>query len=251
MPATNSAWPGSSSLYAPLSCLPAALTQTRDIALLNDYARNQNICNAYGTPIQFINCNSDVAYETHISTTGEIPTRTDNWHDYFNALAWLIWPQTKATLNALHIRAGVTPLRNRSRDALTLLDESGIIVACSKPELWHALTQHQWYELFVNQRQHVKTDMAFHLIGHALYEKLLKPYPSITGKCQLVEVDQQFFQLDACTRQRQLDQQLAQQLSAEPPLTPQSFPPLPLFGIPDTDAENSKPAYYLNTQIFR
>ncbi len=251
MPATNSAWLSSSPLYAPLSCLPAALTQTRDIALLNDYARSLNIRNAQGTVIQFVNCNSEVAYETHISTTGEIPTRTDNWHDYFNALAWLIWPHTKATLNALHIRAGITPLRNRSRDALTLLDESGIIVACSTPELWQALDQQLWHELFVNQRQRVKTDMAFHLIGHALYEKLLKPYPSITGKCQLVKVDKAFFQLDVCTRQRQLDQQLAEQLNVEPPLTPKIFPPLPLFGIPGTIAENSEPAYYQNTQIFR
>ncbi|BBP01381.1 DUF3025 domain-containing protein [Sulfuriferula nivalis] len=251
MPTINSDWLHSSPLYAPLSCLPNALTQTCDIALLNDYARSQNICNALGTTIQFVNCTSEVAYETHINTTGAIPTRTDNWHDYFNALAWLIWPHTKATLNALHIRAGVTPLRNRSRDALTLLDESGIIVACSTPELWQTLTQHQWYELFVNQRQRVKTDIAFHLIGHALYEKLLNPYPGITGKCQLVEVDKAFFQLDTCARQRQLDQQLAQQLNAEPPLTPKTFPPLPVFGIPDTIAENCEPAYYQNTQIFR
>lgn len=251
MPTTNPAWLHSSSLYAPLQCLPAALTQTRDIALLNDYARKLNIRNSQDLPIQFAVVNSEVGYEMHISATGEVPTRADNWHDYFNALAWLIWPHTKATLNSLHIHAGITPLRNRSRDALTLLDESGIIIACSTPELWQALSQHQWHELFINQRQRVKTDMAFHLIGHALYEKLRQPYPAITGKCLLINVDKAFFQRDPCARQRQLDQQLSLQLSAQPPQTPQTFPPLPLFGIPDVIAENSDAAYYQNTQIFR
>ena len=251
MLATNPVWLHSSALYAPLQCLPAPLTQTCNIMLLNDHACRLNICNAQGLPIRFTAMTSEVAYETHIDATGEIPTRTDNWHDYFNALAWLIWPHTKAILNHLHLRAGITPLRNRSRDALTLLDESGIIVATSEVDLWENLTQHQWYELFVNQRQRVKTNMAFHLLGHALYEKLRNPYPSITGKCLLINVDKDFFELDTCARQRQLDQQLAHQLSAEPPQTPQAFPPLPLFGIPGVTAENNDPGYYQNTQIFR
>ncbi len=251
MPTTDSAWLHSSLLYAPLQCLPAALTQSHNIALLNDYARRLNIRNAQDLPIQFAAMSGEVGYEMHISATGVVPTRPDNWHDYFNALAWLIWPHTKAILNSLHIRAGITPQRNRSRDALTLLDESGIIVACSADDLWQNLSQHQWHELFVNQRQRVKTDMAFHLLGHALYEKLRNPYPAITGKCLLVKVDKDFFELTPCARQRQLDQQLAKQLSIEPPATPKAFPPLPLFGIPDVIAENSNAAYYQNTQIFR
>jgi acyl-coenzyme A thioesterase PaaI-like protein len=41
----------------------------------------------------------------HISRTGEVPTRSHNWHDWFNALAWLAWPHSKEALNARHVRA--------------------------------------------------------------------------------------------------------------------------------------------------
>jgi hypothetical protein len=251
MPARPNHWLHSSPLYAPFLTLPRALTQTRDISLLNHHARELNICNANGLPIQFVLQHINMGYETHINSTGEIPTRSDNWHDYFNALAWLIWPRTKAALNNLHLRAGITSTRNRPRDALTLLDESGIIVACSDTQLWQQLTQHQWQDLFINQRERVKTSMAFHLLGHALYEKLRQPYPSITGKCQLVSVDDDFFQLAPAQRQQVLDQQFAYQLNHNPPQSPQAFPPLPLLGIPDAVPENAQPSYYQNTQVFR
>ncbi|NOT17185.1 MAG: DUF3025 domain-containing protein [Sulfuriferula sp.] len=251
MPARTNHWLHSSPLYAPFLTLPRALTQTRDISLLNHHARELNICNANGLPIQFVLQQANMGYETHINSTGEIPTRTDNWHDYFNALAWLIWPRTKAVLNDLHLRAGITSTRNRPRDALTLLDESGVIVACSDTQLWQQLAQHQWQDLFIDQRERVKANMAFHLLGHALYEKLRHPYPSITGKCTLISVTADFFQHDTYTRQQHLDQQLAQQLSATPPLTASLFPPLPLLGIPDAVPENAYAAYYQNRLVFR
>jgi hypothetical protein len=31
-----------------------------------------------------------------------VATRVDNLHDWFNALAWLCFPRTKARINAMH-----------------------------------------------------------------------------------------------------------------------------------------------------
>lgn len=247
-------WLQRSPLFAPLMALPPALTRGAewiDPALLNQYAATHNITNASGQTIQFIASGTGQAYETRIAETGQVPTRVNNWHDYFNALAWLIWPHSKAALNRLHVLAGITAQRNRRRDALTLLDESGVIVACTDPALWQLLQQHRWHELFVEQRARAEKEMAFHLLGHALYEKALQPYPGMTGKCQVILVPADFFALDQIRRQHQLDRLLAQQLLQYPPHTPGEFAALPVLGIPGITAENIDPSYYQNTKVFR
>ncbi|ARU32134.1 hypothetical protein CAP31_10860 [Sulfuriferula sp. AH1] len=247
-------WLQRSPLFAPLMALPQALTRDDDwidLDLLNQYATAHNITNASGQTIQFTASDTGQAYETRIAETSQVPTRVNNWHDYFNALAWLIWPHSKAALNQLHIAAGITAQRDRRRDALTLLDESGVIVACADPALWQLLQQHQWSELFVGQRERIEKEMAFHLIGHALYEKALQPYPAMTGKCQVIMVQAEFFTLEPAQRQQQLDRLLAQQLLQHPPLTPGEFAALPVLGIPGVTAENSDPSYYQNTRVFR
>jgi hypothetical protein len=250
----QSDWLQRSPLFAPLSTLPPMLTGSDDwisADVFNRYTANHRIANSSGQTIQFTATVADQAYEAQIAASGCVPTRSENWHDYFNALAWLIWPHSKAALNQLHVNAGITAQRNRSRDALTLLDESGVIVACSDPELWQLLQTHQWQALFVEQRERVERGMAFHLLGHSLYEKALQPYPAMTGKCQVIMVQTDFFALNLAQRQQRLDQLLARQLLQHPPLTPGEFAALPVLGIPGMTAENSDPSYYQNTRVFR
>ena len=72
----------------------------------------------------------DAYYESHIAATGQVPTRARNWHDLFNALAWLAWPRLKTALNARHqaaIAAGEAK-RGPIRDSATLLDECGLLM---------------------------------------------------------------------------------------------------------------------------
>ena len=214
----------------------------------------RSVVNASRLPIHFVPdhaADPALAYEAAVYSSGNVVTRAANWHDFFNALVWLNWPHTKAALNALHIRAGMSPVRSRPRDALTLLDESGVVVACSEPALWNHLARADWHELFVRQRATVRTAMRFYLIGHALHEKALVPFPSMTGKCVQVAVTEDFFALDIAQQRTQLDAMLARQLSATPPQTPAQFPPLPLLGIPDVTAASEHPDFYADTNIFR
>ncbi|BBP05462.1 hypothetical protein TPL01_03790 [Sulfuriferula plumbiphila] len=214
----------------------------------------RGVVNASGLPVHFVSgpaTDPALAYEINIHNSGAVATRSDNWHDFFNALVWLGWPHTKAALNALHIRAGVTAVRSRLRDTLTLLDESGVVVACAEPALWDNLTRADWHTLFVLQRAKVRAAMRFYLIGHALHEKALAPYPSMTGKCVQITVTEDFFALDTMQQRTQLDAMLAQQLLAAPPQTPAQFPPLPLLGIPGVTPASEHPDFYANTRIFR
>jgi hypothetical protein len=78
-------------------------------------------------------------YELHIAQTGEVETRPENWHDLFNALAWIAYPRAKAAINAQHAaifeERGEAEAKRRSpeRDALTLFDEGGVAVVSDDP----------------------------------------------------------------------------------------------------------------------
>ena len=92
-------------------------------------------------------------YEHHIAATGRVPTR-DNAHDLFNGLVWLRHPAFKTALNRAHVAAPPAPPGRRGpvRDALTLLDESGLLLA-APPALRTALHAQDWTTLFVTQRE--------------------------------------------------------------------------------------------------
>jgi hypothetical protein len=79
-------------------------------------------------PLRFVAPSpADPYYEVHLYETGCVATRTENWHDLFNALVWLAYPRTKAVINALHARQ--IPLeggrRGRLRDLLTIFEYPG------------------------------------------------------------------------------------------------------------------------------
>ncbi len=210
-----------------------------DLARLNALAAARALCNAHGLPLRFTasaGALSARAYESLILQTGCIPTRADSWHDLMNALVWLRFPQLKAGLNAAHgaaMRYESSAARGPRRDALTMLDESGVWVSSTDPMLLDLLQRQQWMALFWQQRARVLTAMRFVVIGHALLEKLLAPYPAMTGKC--------LFTAPGIAPEAALDGLTA----------PHSLCPLPLLGIPGWDAANAAASFYDNVGIFR
>jgi hypothetical protein len=90
-------------------------------------------------------------YYGRITHQGRVPTREDNWHDLANALVWACFPVSKRALagrqQACLERAGVAPggqlpCRDREQDALSLLDEGGLLlVGPREGELRAALSE--------------------------------------------------------------------------------------------------------------
>lgn len=236
--------------FLPYRDLIDALGLARGLPALeavNDLARQAHIVQSRGLPLRFVAPDGALAardYEIRILETGAVPTRADTWHDALNALVWLRFPRFKAALNAAHgeaIAAERGPLRGRRRDALTVLDESGVWVASRDPALPRLLVDHAWQTLFFAQRGHVEADMDFIVVGHALLEKAMVPYPAMTGKCLLVESDT-------------LDPDVLETLAVSALATvdtPRQLPPLPVQGIPGWDAANTSAAYYENREVFR
>jgi hypothetical protein len=196
----------------------------------------------------------DGGYEERVFARGEVETRAGNWHDFFNALAWLAYPRAKCVLNGRHHaalmaqRAAGRHERGAVRDAVTQFDECGLVVACADMALLDLLRGHEWKELFWQRRAQVARDMRFFVFGHASWDQLRAPFVGLTAKAVLLEVEPAWLaqQVEA------IDGRLAELFSqAEAYARPRDFQPLPLLGIPGVVAENSEPSYYDDTRQFR
>lgn len=236
--------------FAPYRDLIDALDLTRALPplnTLNALASARGTTQACGLPVRFFAPDGRLSareYETHILQTGQVPTRPDTWHDVLNALVWLRFPRFKAALNVAHGEAMAVETdsrRGRRRDAMTVLDESGVWVISRDPALPKLLLERAWQPLFWDRRQEVETAMHFVVVGHALLEKALAPYLSMTGKCLTLISDA----LDP-------DAAEAQAVIALGAIdTPRQLAPLPVQGVPGWDADNAHAAYYANQDIFR
>ncbi|KRG86078.1 membrane protein [Stenotrophomonas daejeonensis] len=133
-------------------------------------------------------------YEVRIGERGRIATRTANWHDLFNALAWMRQPAIKLALNARqcrHIAAMGPHRRNRAQAALTQFDETGLVVRVRDAGLLAAWDRHGWRALFVDGAAHWHGGgiAVAAVVGHALLEQALLPGRLLVGKCVVVRGD--------------------------------------------------------------
>jgi len=187
-----------------------------------------------------------VPYESHIFETRCVPTR-DNLHDFFNGLIWLRFPCAKQRLNELQAAeiaaAGVGAVRGRVRDALTLFDENAALLQAPAP-IWDALLAREWHRLFVTLRP-LWSEARLVLFGHALLEKLVQPYKSITAHVYRRPVPP-----DLTPDLAAWDAWLASSLSAET-LASKPFTPLPVLGVPGWWADNGSPGFYDDSSVFR
>lgn len=205
-----------------------------------------------GARLQFVAAPSTrVAYERQIFHSGRVPTRPGNWHDAFNALVWLRFPLTKAALNSRHALAPhPESARGTVRDAATLFDESGVIVASADPLLSDALRGHRWRELFVERRSDLARNLRFVVFGHALYDQLRSPFRGLCGKALLLAWPARA--LGSPRLLAEIDERLSGRLTDPAFLaSPRQLSPLPLLGIPGVTDANSDPAYYDDEWQFR
>ncbi|WP_310567086.1 DUF3025 domain-containing protein [Hydrogenophaga sp.] len=187
-----------------------------------------------------------MAYEQFIFDTGGVPTR-DGLHDFFNGLVWARFPATKRLLNRLQAaeiaKAGVGQVRGPVRDAITLFDENAVLLQ-APDELWDALLAREWSRLFVELRP-LWAQARLVLFGHALTEKLVAPYKSITGHVYRAPVP-----LALGADLTAWDGWLAARLTAAE-LASKPFTPLPVLGVPGWWPANEDPAFYADAGVFR
>ena len=211
-----------------------------------------------GHAIRFVPSNElgDEAYEHRIYTSGQVSTRTESWHDLFNALVWMRFPQIKTAMNALHFQAfdqQSKGSRGHLRDALTLFDECGVLVYSRQAGLLESLAERRWERTFQYSKLSWGTDIQIAISGHAMLEKYLSPYKSMTAKALLVQLDENLPQMSRNDLLKLLDNGIATQLlNGNILTTPASLAPLPLAGIPNWwPGHEQSAAFYNDPQVFR
>jgi hypothetical protein len=218
-----------------------------DLTILNDFAARQNLTNAGGLPLRFTSQTSgcgQLEYELGIHASGNVPSRERNWHDLFNALAWLAFPATKAALNATH-QTALLPGCNRmpASDAATLFDESGLLLIGEDDRLIELLAARRWRQAFVD-RKRLWAQVGAYVIGHAVLEKLVRPWPGITAKCL-------FLKLPPDTPLAIIDAALALSWKTSAIVSPGQLFPLPVLGILGWWPANLDGRFYDDTRYFR
>lgn len=219
------------------------LAGERSLEHLNARAEERALQTESGRPVRFVPPQAkDAYYEIKVYETGCVATRPDNLHDWFNALAWLAFPKTKARLNALH--AAEIPReggrRGRLRDLLTIFDEGGAIVHCDDQTLLRLLRDFQWKALFWENRERVRQSMRITVFGHAVLEQAMEPWPGITCKAIIVPA--------AADADRAAHAWLGKLPAGA---SPRDLAPLPIFGYPGWHPEGEAAGFYEDRRFFR
>lgn len=210
-------------------------------------------------PVRFIDNDAFSAlncYYEEAVADGQVPTRPANWHDFFGAVIWHLFPRTKTLLNQWHmehIQEFGARRRTPRRDRITHFDECGLVLAVPEgDEMETLLINHQWHRLFLEYRHHWGRHWQAFIFGHALYEQALHPFIGLTAKAVVVTMPADFFARPRATQYALLDQQLGRQLAQQTLFDhPRPLRPLPLLGIPGWWPANESPAFYDNTDYFR
>lgn len=222
---------------------------------INALAVKQGLCNHRGLPVRFVpqtDLPATIPYESFISQTGGVPTR-DNLHDFFNALIWLGFPQTKRQLNNLQAdELARNPCRTQqrgvARDVATIFDENAAIFVTSDPDLIDVLREHQWKALFIERRPQFGTACEVRLFGHALIEKLVSPFKAITAHAWPLIVDSRYFSWNEEKRRQWIDHAVSPMLGSD--ITKRAYSPLPVLGLPGWH-ERQDDDFYGDVTVFR
>ena len=218
------------------------------------------ITTARGMPVRFVTPRDHTDrerryYEQHIAETGEVETRPENWHDLFNALAWIAYPRAKAAINAQHAaileERGEAEAKRRSpeRDALTLFDEGGVAVVSTDPALFQLIIDFEWKKLFWHKRADLERHMRFLAFGHALFENGLDPHLGMVAKTVFIPTDSMPAE---DTLVEKVDRALTMHFSDRTRFaTPKIMAPIPVLGIPGWYSGTATESYYDDVRHFR
>jgi len=197
----------------------------------------------------------DDHYESRIYLKGELQTRLENWHDYFNATAWLQFPKIKSTLNALHYETSVNrePGTNRSplENAIALFDECGAVIVSDDETLLDLIRNHEWKDLFWNNKKAFGKHIQCYVFGHAMHEKALQPYIGMTTHTILIKQESCFFDQKYQQQLKDIDTLISKKWHNKQIVSTRDLNPFPLLGVPGYWPEQQDEIFYQNSDYFR
>lgn len=197
-----------------------------------------------------------LAYEERIGRCGAVAVRRDSWHDRFGALMWLAWPQAKWAIHAAQmagIRAHGPKRRSRHQQAMTHVDEAGLVLLAAglEPIAW--LHAHDWQGIAITRRAEWQATTRVLVLGHALLELGRdRSQQLLAGKTISLVVPPDWLSLPDRVLRAMVDPHLGAALAAGRAANdPAAMPTLPLAAIPGWDERNVDPGFIANAPCFR
>lgn len=186
-------------------------------------------------------------YEQHVARLSAVPTRPDNWHDFFNMTVWAHFPKVRWALNALHVdpNVGDKDPRNGRAPAQNLaatFDEAGMLVVSESRSVLEELQALRFKHVFWERRAELLATTRFWVVGHGMLESLLEPRPGLSVRSLLLhvpclpspEADDRFrMEVDAVAAARIHDWRCVRAI----------LDPMPVLAIPGY-SDNDSPAFY-------
>ena len=196
-------------------------------------------------------------YHHQIYTHQTIHLKPNSNHDLLNAFMWLSLPLTrtinfKQMIQARESRSKIEPnKRSFLEDRITLFDESGIAIFSDQEDLLALIEQRDWTNLFWNRRESVLKHLEIWIVGHGLYEQLLRPFVGLVGYGRLYKLESFEMKLQGEDKQRLIDRIIAEDIFT---LTQEgSFPlsAIPILGFPRWYQANNDRVFYNDSKYFR
>jgi hypothetical protein len=229
--------------------IKSSFTSWPTIEQYNQLARTLNL------DFQFILQQSDTQYEAEIYLHNRVPMRPSNWHDFFNNLTWLIFPNMKRALIevAQHAAHSDKPKqRTPKQNVLAHFDECGIVICSDDKTIFNQIKNFEWKNLFWENKQRLIQHCHPVITGHGILEKGLTPYIGMTAKALFLTVPNDYFTYSALDKLKYVDTGIAQIiLSNHFPDDPKALSPFPVLGLPEWHLENSNEVFFENENYFR
>jgi DUF3025 family protein len=187
-------------------------------------------------------------FDRLLARSALVPTRVGSFHDLLGALIWLHFPALKTAIHRVQL-AAAPGTRGPSENAATHLDESGVLVLSCETTIFESLSALEWGKVFWDRRSELGQTTRFLAFGHGLLDALRAPHPRLMGKALFVRVPPDCLALSRSEFRVFVDGMLA---ALVPGFLsePGCLEPLPVLGVPDWSANQSR-AYYENERYFR
>ncbi|HET7544240.1 MAG TPA: DUF3025 domain-containing protein [Polyangiaceae bacterium] len=187
-------------------------------------------------------------FDRLLQRTRAVPTRAGSFHDLFGALIWLHFPALKTVIHHLQLE-GHSSARSPVQNALTHLDESGVLVLSSDEAIFRAITALEWADVFWHKRGELQQTTRFLVFGHGLLDALRDPHPRLMGKALFARVTGEHLALTDSEFRVFVDGALARLLPGFLS-EPARLLPLPVLGVPGWSAQQTR-SYYDDERYFR